>query len=579
MKYFQNLDPIARKLNHYSSPNVVLKDSFQQNLDKIDESLSYLNQHPDYLEAEPYRIRFKQCLVRSCSLVANYLNHQIKITQADIVFRLDQNSQVTSNSTDALLYNKFAALGPNYKHLVSRLVARSDSNEVESLLQDCLFNYFQCRSKLLKDSIWLQMNQTIVHSNQTAKFIQDNLLFFENLAKREYKLYTQFYPVQDRIDEKFNSWCFELFEPLYDCVRTRVLRETSILTLCDSITILNKYYQLEQDSAEYQLQFRHIKLDSLFRPLVKECQSRLIFRAQIYVEENINGYKPKVDSFIINHRREAPEAKTKNNELDEISKPFFLLKEFNHCYPPLVYGIALLSKIYQMVNSSVFDDIAHTIVHDCITSLKKAFETVSGNATINQLDNQLSLLKNLLLLRDQVQNFDIQYISRETYVDFSGFLQGIKDIGRRSTSVFQLGMDTVPKVINNMVDARSELIVELRNTICALTKVAADELVDNYLSLSNTSDDLLDKNMQLRESIESKLPSIYDQVGNFIINDDVKHHLLDAIQQEIVSRYASYYEGLAETSSIDPQKLSEIMYIDVFQNFINNETAKLISDS
>ena len=574
LQYFQNLEPIARRLNQYSSPNIVLKDSFNQNLAKIDESLNFLKEHPDYLEAESYRIRFKQCLVRASTLIANYLNNQIKGRNYDIISRLNSSkTQLTNNSNEALLYNRFATIGSTYKQLIDSIISRSQYDEVESLLRDCFNTYFKCRSKLLKDGIWNQLTETQLHSGKTVKYVQDNLLFFENLAHREFNLFSQFYPLNDETVARFNEWCMELFEPLYDSVRSIILRETSIATLCDTITLLNKYYQMEEGSTEYKLQFKNLKFDALFKPIVKECQSRLIFRSQIYVEENINKYKPRVDSFVIRHRKASKETKPKITEVEEISQPFFELEEFNSAYPPLVYGIALLSKIYQMVNSTVFDDIAHTIVHDCIMSLKKAFYLVSSNATINVLDTQLSLLKNMLLLRDQVQNFDIQYISKETYLDFSGLLQSIKDIGKLSVSVFQ----TVPKIINNMVDARSELIIELRDTINGFTRQAADQITKDYLSLSTPQDKLLEQNNELRKSIETNLPSIYEQIGNFIVDPEIKSHLVDAIQQEVVSRYANYYETLADNPSVDAKKLSECMYIDVFQNFINNETSKLLS--
>lgn len=577
LKYFQNLDPISRKLNHYSSPNIVLKDSFNQNFVKIDESLKFLEEHPDYLEADSYRIRFKQCLIRACSLVSNYLNNQIKTLNTEITAKLNAGStQLTANSHDALLYNKFATVAPTYKLLIGSIIERDDYDEVESILRDCFTTYFQSRSKLLKDAIRLQLNQTVVKSNRTVKFIQDNLLYFENLAHREYHLFSQFYPTSDDVELRFNEWCMELFEPLHDCVRSRILRENSISTICDSITLLNKYYQMEENSPEYELQFKHVKIDMMFKPILKECQSRLIFRSQIYVEENIYRYKPRVNSFIIRHRKAPKEVKQKANDLDEISSSFFQLEEFNSAYPPLVYGIALLSKIYQMVNSVVFDDIAHTIVHDCIMSLKKAFDMVSNNSTINLLDTQLALLKNLLLIRDQIQNFDIQYISKETYLDFSGLLKGINDIRKRSLSIFQMGFDSVPKIISNMVDARLELIAELRNTITSITNTAADQITKEYLSVSSPEFDILEQNMNLRNSIETNLVSLFEQIGSFIASDEVKSHLVDAVQQEVVSRYANYYETLADMPAVDAQKLSEIMYIDVFQNFINNQTAKLL---
>lgn len=575
LKYYQNLDIIARKLSQYSTPNVVVRDSFKSNLIKIDESIRFLEDHPDYMESNSYRIRFKQCLVRSCSLITNYLNQRIKYSENEVSKKLLEQTQKIAATKEVFLYNKFAASSSVYKELILNLVQRSHIKEVNSLLIDCLSTYFQVRLRLLKDSTSQQLDESPSKQDSLAKYIQDNIIYFEALAHKEYTLFFQFYPMDDELKKKFNSWCFELFEPLYDNVRMKVLRENSILTLCDSITLLNKFYQMEEGSPGYKMQFKDIQLNILFKPLLKECQSRLIFRSQIYIEEHINKFKPKIDSFVIGHRKQAKIVDLKNGSMSELAASLAETTEFSNCYLPLLNGIALLSKIYQMVNSTVFDDLAHTIVHECILSIRKAFQLVSSNSKINNLDNNLSLLRNLLLLRDQIQTFDIQYISKETYLDFSGVLESIRGIGKYSSSVLNLGLSTVPRVINNMVDARSELVDELRQTITGITKLAADDIIQESLSLK-TRANLLTNNTILRESIETKLPTIYEQLGNFIINEEVKSHLMDAIQQELVSRYTAYYKSLSEAENISHEKLSEIMYIDVFQNFVNNEVAKLV---
>ena len=172
---------------------------------------------------------------------------------------------------------------------------------------------------------------------------------------------------------------------------------------------LNKYYQFEEGSDEYEAQFKNIKLDKIFEPLLQDIQHRLIFRVQIYVEKMIAGYKPTKDVFMINHRKESSQ-KSDNEEdivnsfMQSLSGSEEDVEEMHSCSPPVLRAVALLSRIYQMVNSSIFDVLAHHIVHDCIESLRSALQIAL--TADDSLDIKLSYLKNLLILRKQVQNFD-----------------------------------------------------------------------------------------------------------------------------------------------------------------------------
>lgn len=603
LTYFENLDPIQRKLNHSSSANVVRKDSFKSMMVKIDESLEFIEANPNFKESEAYRIRFKQCLIRSCSLISNYLSNFLRNLQNDITQRVSQ-TQANSSARDALLYNKFSSDADIFQALVNQIIARvtKKSNiryydELSSILRDCYDHYFSVRFKLLHPSIWSQLDQTILKDKETplVKFIQDNLLYFTQLCTKEYTLFTKFFPKSEK-NIQINNWLTQLCEPLYDCVRTRILREFDISSLCDAVTLLSKYYQFEEDSQEYELQFKDVQFDKIFKPIIQDIQSRLVFRVQVYVDTNIVRYKPTKDVFMISNRK-IPSVPTSsdNNGRDEMVESFIESftavdengNEFNQMksyYPPLVRALALLSKIYQMVNSSVFDDLAHHIVHDCIESLETAYALVQKQST-STLDTRLSYLKNMLMLRDQVQHFDIQYISNETYLDFSGLGGLIRSIREHkvakvdSYSVLNLARESVPKVVNNMVDARSELMVELRNVINDFTERASKEIIQDTFVMDK---DLLSENLRLRENVEKILPRIHTQIVSFIGDKEVVTHLIDAIQELVVQSYATYYEKLSEKTEddkVEKSKLSELMYVDVFADFFNNVASKLFYEN
>ncbi|SCU99714.1 LANO_0F03312g1_1 [Lachancea nothofagi CBS 11611] len=590
LSFFEALEPIARGLYQNSSPSVVKKDSFKSKLIKIDTSLQFLDEHSDFKDAEAYRIKFKKCMIRCCSLMASYMNNSLKALHEEIAKSVETATQ--SATRDALLYNKFSSRAPAFLTVSESLSNRCSSksyyryrDELHSILQGCYNDYFQIRAKLLHNLIINQLDQSMVQDKKFSlvKYIQDNLLFFSQLCQNEYGLIVQFFP-EGEGKREFNKWLFRLCEPLHDRVREKVLREPEVAALCDSVTLLNKYYQFEEDSKEYEAQYNSVQLDKIFEPLLQDVQYRLIFRAQIYVETNIVNFKPTKEAFIINHRKQTSNSIDKSNDivtsfLESISELEDETEEIRSCYPPVLRAVALLSRIYQMINSSIFDNLAHHIVHDCIQSLRSAFQLVKQSE--DSLEPRLAYLKNLLMLRKQVQNFEIQYVCNEKYVDFSGladFLRSLAHGGLKrgtSNSVLDLALEGAPRVVNDMVDARSELTLELRKTIKNLTETAAREVLGDCL---NTHENLVANNVQLRKNVEILLPRVHECMCNFIKDGEIRTHLIDAIQDIVIRSYASFYEEIVEmaaSNKISKDEVSELIYVDVLADFINNTASSL----
>ncbi|SCU83747.1 LAME_0C06436g1_1 [Lachancea meyersii CBS 8951] len=594
MGFFDALDPIVRVLHHSTSASTVKRDSFRSRLAKIDASLEFLEQHKDFKDAETYRIKFKQCLLRCCNMMASYLTSSLKTLYSEVAKSLEGVTQL--GTQDALLYNKFKSRAADFYSVSEELSNRCLStgsgryhDDVKTILQNCYGEYFQIRSKLLQPLIRSQLNElnTSDSGSSLVKYIQDNLLFYSQLCQNEYDLITQFFPHAEG-KEDFNKWLFRLCEPLHDRVRERVLRENEVMVLCDSVTLLSKFYQFEEDSKEYQDQFSNVQLDKVFEPLLQDVQYRLIFRAQMYVETNIVNFKPTKDAFIINHRKPSFTIVENSNDivgsfLKSISDFEGEVEEMRSCYPPVLRAVALLSRIYQMVNSSIFDNLAHHIVHDCIESLRSAFQLVQQSE--DTLESRLAYLKNLLMLRKQVQAFEIQYVCNEKYVDFSGlteFLKSLASGGIRaasSTSVFDLTVEGGPLVVRDMVDARSELTLELRNAVKGLTTAVVKNVLGDCI---DSHDDLLAKNVQLRANIEAILPRVHERMCHFVKDVEIRFHLIDAIQESLVRSYAAFYDTVAEEAAdgkVSMDDFSELVYVDVLVDLINNLASSLENDN
>ncbi|AMD22231.1 HGL109Wp [Eremothecium sinecaudum] len=606
LTYFENLDPVVRKLNRSVSANSVKKESFKQTLTKIDRSLEFLDAHPTYKDADSYKVRFKQCVIRACGLISNYLDNLLNNMHNDLKSQLSilSNGSASSTTKEALLYNKFATISEEHYTQVNIMVDRvtrkqnyNYSDELNAMLAECYERYFHMRMALLRPSIFVQLEKENKNGGEVrlVNFIQNNILFFSQLCEKEYELFIKFFP-EDTGKDRANDWFQQVCEPLQEAVRTRVLRESSIPNLCEAITLLNSYYQFEDNSLEYEMRFGKIKFDKLFEPMLQDTQSRLVFRSQAYIDQKVVKYKPNKDAFVIKHRRDKNGIEKKELDPDdgallgEFLKVYEVVDEsgiisnpMQAIYPPLLYSLALLSKIYHLVNSSVFDDLAHHIVHDCIDSLKSAYQLLSETTRTRNLDIQLSYLSNLLVLRDQIQNFDIQYISNETYLDFSGISGLIHSIRGKSVrrtsapSVLSLARETVPKVVNNMIDARSELLIEFRNLVKDSAESASKDIIENNLNY-NSADEILEGNSKLTTAIHEQLPRVYSQLTSMVSDSRVVTHIFSEIQQLIITAYSEFYDKVISDVSagkLDDTIISEIMNVDVFTDFVKSTASDI----
>ena len=107
--------------------------------------------------------------------------------------------------------------------------------------------------------------------------------------------------------------------------------------------------------------------------------------------------------------------------------------------------------------STVFDDLAHQVVHVCISSLLKATEMIKTKKSL--ADGQLFLLKHLLLLKEQIVAFDIEFVQPDVDIDFSSVTSTFWEIREKGSlfnpnNLLKLVQNGMPRVVENMLDAK-----------------------------------------------------------------------------------------------------------------------------
>lgn len=339
LEMFESLDSITKILTNTPGINIVKKQSFHQTLFKLDNCLNFINLHPKYREAETYNVRFRQCMTRSLTLIRNYLIEDLKDLQGDISGKLVKSLKSNGSSGfsfDLFLYTSFNDhLNPldsnnyyyNFSNLCFEIYKRIGGHqEYIGLYNDVTTQYFKIRSSLLNDYIWNQID-TLLEEKESeelnlVQFIQNNISFFKKMLYKELELFQRYFiQQQDKEDvgtlqgstkwigssvySELIEWFKSLLEPLYDTLRNKIIREINIGVLCEITTLLQKYYEFEDNSmnSTYNLQNGIINFGELFEPILQDVQARLIFRIQLYVDEKLLNYKAKPEDLHVGHRR------------------------------------------------------------------------------------------------------------------------------------------------------------------------------------------------------------------------------------------------------------------------------------
>eukprot|EP00897_Mesotaenium_endlicherianum_P000101 jgi/Mesen1/10091/ME000074S09433 len=252
---------------------------------------------------------------------------------------------------------------------------------------------------------------------------------------------------------------------LYDTLRPRIIHEADLDLLCELVDILRA------EVLDEQLQRRGDTCAGL-RPTVMrtlaDVQERLIFRGQTYMRDEITNYQPSAEELDYpNKLIQAAAAATPETE-EEGGDGYAVW------YPPLEKTLACLSKLYRCVDSNTFTGLAQEAVAVCSSSIERASKVVSRKSSA--MDGQLFLIKHLLILREQIAPFDIEFAVTVKELDFSHMLAGLFSFGN-SSSIARLS----PRVTENRLDAKKELEKTLKATceqfIMSITKLTVEPML------------------------------------------------------------------------------------------------------
>jgi conserved oligomeric Golgi complex subunit 3 len=590
LKYYEPLERITRRLNAPGAGSIVRSKDFSEMLVQLDGCIDYMQTHPQQKEAETYRSRYRLLLTRALTLVRTQFVGTVREISAEVAKRI-ADKQLNDTTMSALLYAKFRVGAAEMKELGLEIQKRANppadaepgtEGEYQSLMDELHTSFAASRGRLVIPLLRTKLAD-IAQAPSTSKdlvaFARSSIGYIRGICLDEFELWGEWFHGQRGLYDFLESTC----EPLYDHLRPRIIHELKLPKLCQLCTLLQTRY-MDDGEDEYEPPDPHeLDFAKLIQPALGDTQSRIVFRTQAILRDEIENFKPKAadldypallqstktptsgrkDSKTLAHKLES------TDDLDSIKDHWPLStttrSNLSTPYTTLTRAISLLSLIYRLLNPTIFDDLAHRIVHSTTLSLVHASKILKAQkkSSFNRVDSSTSspldltanaylfLLTHLLLLKSQIIAFDIEYSPLpEVSFDFSNLTNTFYELQAERGGLFNplnivrligRGRDLLPRVVENMLDAKVELDGQLRKVISDFTGWEAGKIT-NTLKNARVRDEQKATGAvaEMRRATEREVPLLRRRLEEWIRDERTKETLIMAVREAVLQGYEDF---------------------------------------
>ncbi|ETN40170.1 uncharacterized protein HMPREF1541_04446 [Cyphellophora europaea CBS 101466] len=576
LRYYEPLERITRRLNAPGAGSLARSKDFSEMLKTLDECIDYMQTHTEHKEAESYRSRYRLLLTRALTLVRNAFMSSVRETTTEVAGRIAAK-QLNDTTQSALLYAKFRVGAEEMKELGLEIQKRAnppadaqpgEEGEYQSLMNELHQSFAACRARLLLPLIQKHLAEMAQApgSNDLVQFARSSISYIRGICLDEFELWQEWFHGQRGVYDFLESLC----EPMYDYLRPRIVHEARMSKLCSLVSLLQTRYMQEEDEDgppdPTQLDF-----GLLVQQALEDTQTRLLFRAQAILRTEIESYRPTPQDLdyprqssrpataasgpapLSGKRGKAPASETLDVESDDENNvlPFSFSttnsQTLQNSYPTLPRALSLLSRIYRLVNSTIFDDLAHQIVHSTTASLLHASSLISTKSS--PADGQLFLLRHLLLLKSQIVAFDIEFVTPDVSFDFSNITSTFYELRERG-GLFNAGNwlrlfttgGLLPRVVENMLDAKVELDGRLRNVINEFTAGFASDMTSHLPKDGLGKGKLEDAVAATREKVQKETPILRAKLEQYLTDPRTRETLVAAVEDQVVQIYEIFFD-------------------------------------
>lgn len=141
-------------------------------------------------------------------------------------------------------------------------------------------------------------------------------------------------------------------------------------------------------------------------------------------------------------------------------------------YPTVRRTLVCLSRLYRCVDRPIFQGLSQEALKLCIQSVSHAATKIAAAKT--PIDGELFEVKHLLILREQIAPFRVDFTIKETSLDFSKVKTAAFGLLQKRNQLFSMGsnnalleflLEGTPQIKEHLLDSRKEVDRQLK-TVC-----------------------------------------------------------------------------------------------------------------
>ncbi|XP_005180335.2 conserved oligomeric Golgi complex subunit 3 [Musca domestica] len=500
LHYFSQVELLNQRLH---SPTLsVASESFRECLNKIDDCLTYLKEHPKFKDSHAYTIKYKHCLAKAVTLIKNYFNTVMsQATEATLRPRNttpNSSGDIAPTSPDAafaLYYGKYQTSAAKVKRVSQMIESRVDvCHEYANLLAELQQNYLNERSTIMTPSVDKAIKEIKAqHKGDHCTLMRSSCSFLVHVCQDEHRLYYQFFATES---ELLTSYLESLCNILYDTMRPFIIHINHLETLAEICSIL-RIEMLEEHVQQNPTPLE--AFSSVANQLLQDAQERLVFRAHLYLQSDILNYNPSAGDLAYPEKLEMMESialslqepaqlkrfdsrssliSTNSNitDAESIDTSVSRVRNMNSpadlhgmWYPTVRRTLVCLSRLYRCVDRPIFQGLSQEALKLCIQSVSSAATKIAQAKT--PIDGELFEIKHLLILREQIAPFRVDFTAKETSLDFSKVKTAAFGLLQKRKQLFSMGsnnalleflLEGTPQIKEHLLDSRKEVDRQLK---------------------------------------------------------------------------------------------------------------------
>lgn len=546
LAYFEELETLTVRFGGGKKSITPTHPDFVKMLHRLDECVAYASSSTGAVaDADGYLVRFLELQRRAFSMVRDHTVTLLRDTATQIIKELRDERTIGNTFCHAELsdaakeYLRFRTIAGGVKSFMAELYSRAKSlgsnppstsvgarrrssfrtgtsadvysagstNNVSgmntnplfstrstalALFSDCEECFMEQRRRLIDPSVQAHV-KSLAEDNNMIALARLGSTYVIRVCVLERQLYGHFFPSGDIGDvdsEALATALKSMCDVVYNELRPLILQENDLDKLVYLIEVLKT--EILGDEVPRRGAAGTAFVSSAQRA-VADAQERIIYRAEVYLRDEIRSFAPQpihldyperllrqqrlmaessglptslgdsnssialnIDEDVDAIEPLVPKDTRTQAEKDTEEAQFRNGGIYSAWYPPVERTLRLLSMLYRCVDARVFAGVAQESVAACVQLVSNAASRIEASGKPDAADHaQLFLVWQLLMTREQISPFDVEMSYTEHELDFSELRSLLGSVIRGRLSLRSL--TTPPAVREKVEDSKREL--------------------------------------------------------------------------------------------------------------------------